>query len=133
MRKSIAHAEKWRLTEGPLASSEELGCNGAFQIPMPGLKNPKKVGRKFWVIVSDGGGWDHVSVSLTDRCPTWFEMCFIKRIFFEDEECVVQYHPAKDDYRNLHEFCLHLWRPQGEKIPTPPPWMVAPEEAKKIT
>jgi len=65
------------------------------------------------IVASDGGGWDHVSVSLRTRCPTWDEMCAIKSIFFLDEETVIQFHPAKSEYVNVHKFCLHMWRPQS--------------------
>ncbi len=75
---------------------------------------------KYRIIVSWGGGWDHVSVSLALRCPTWAEMCWIKGIFWHDHESVIQYHPAKDEYVNFHEYCLHLWKPQNCVIPTPP-------------
>jgi len=109
------------------------------------------------VRTSDGGGWDHVSVSFKTRCPTWDEMCMVKRWCFEEEEAVMQIHPPKSDYRNEHPFCLHLWRPQtteeikeikdiwladgetwpsdypsvGVSIPLPPGSMVAPEESIK--
>lgn len=78
------------------------------------------IGRMF-VIVSNGGGWDHVSVSLldSDDTPTWEDMCHIKNTFFEPEECVIQYHPPESAYVNRSHKCLHLWRPQGERIPTP--------------
>lgn len=64
------------------------------------------------VIFSDGGGWDHVSVSLKTRTPTWDEMCYVKDLFFDASECVMQLHPSKENYVNEHQFCLHLWRPQ---------------------
>jgi len=64
------------------------------------------------VIASDGGGWDHVSVSLKTRCPTWDEMCFIREKFFADHEWSMQLHPPKTENVNYHKFCLHLWRPQ---------------------
>lgn len=67
------------------------------------------------VICSDGGGWDHVSVSLKTRCPTWEEMAFVKGLFFGDEEPAMQLHPAKSQYVNHHPFCLHLWRPQTDE------------------
>ena len=51
-----------------------------------------------------------ISVSLVDRCPTWQEMCGVKRRFFEPEDCVVQYHPPESTYVNDHPYCLHLWR-----------------------
>ena len=74
----------------------------------------------FAVIFSNGGGWDHVSVSNRSRCPTWPEMCQIKDIFFRENECCVEYHPAKKDYVNIHPFCLHIWKPQKAELPTPP-------------
>lgn len=76
------------------------------------------------VVFSFGGGWDHVSASYKHRCPTWDEMCFVKDLFFHDNECVVQYHPPKADYKNIHPFCLHLWRPQEDVIVRPPQYMV---------
>lgn len=67
------------------------------------------------IIASDGGGWDHVSVSLPTRCPTWDEMCWVKRLFFEPHEVVMQLHPAESDHINNHQHCLHLWRPQTQE------------------
>lgn len=95
-----------------LASTDECGMNGFFHIPVG-----KEILR---VMVSDGGGWEHVSVSLRHRCPTWEEMCRIKSIFWDDEEEVVQFHPKKSEYVNCHPFCLHLWRPTEAAMPTPP-------------
>ena len=77
-----------------------------------------------FVVFSWGGGWDHVSVSFPIRCCTWEEMCYIKDVFWHEDECVVQYHPAKEDYVNRHPYCLHLWKPQGQEISKPPKWMV---------
>lgn len=91
---------------------EECGCFKVFVN-----------GRSFLCIASCGGGWDHVSVSMCSqkRCPTWDEMCAIKDMFFDPEECVVEYHPPKSRYINNHPFCLHLWRPNGgQEIPMPP-------------
>jgi hypothetical protein len=78
------------------------------------------------VIAAWDMGWDHVSVSLPgqNRCPRWDEMCFIKELFFADDEWVTQYHPAKKDYVNIHPYTLHLWRPQNEIMPTPPAALV---------
>ncbi|MHB1516663.1 MAG: DUF7694 domain-containing protein, partial [Acidiferrobacteraceae bacterium] len=96
------------------------GHCGYFVVPIAASR------RNFNVIVSDGMGWDHVSVSLPDRCPTWAEMCHIKKLFFGPDEIVMQLHPAERDYRNCHPYCLHLWRPQDQTIPLPDPLMVAP-------
>lgn len=56
-------------------------------------------------------GWNHVSVSLPGRDPTWMEMCFVKDLFFEGEEVCLQFHPKKSEYINLHRHCLHIWQP----------------------
>ncbi len=74
----------------------------------------------FKIIASWGGGWEHVSISGKRRCPTWQEMCLFKDIFWKDTECAIQYHPAKQDYKNFHNYCLHLWRPIDGKLPIPP-------------
>ena len=76
------------------------------------------------ILFSDGEGWDHVSVSRTDRCPTWDEMCAVKERFFDPEDVVVQLHPARSKYVNVHNYCLHLWRLQDGEFPLPDPAMV---------
>ena len=81
-------------------------------------------GKTFFVIYSNGGGWDHVSASSNNWCPTWEEMCFIKNVFFDEDECCIEYHPAKKDYVNNHPYCLHIWKPQTQDIPIPPIIMV---------
>lgn len=80
--------------------------------------------KSFRFIYSFGEGWEHVSVSCQDRCPTWEEMCFFKDIFWPGNETCVQYHPAQSDYVNMHKYCLHIWRPIDGKFPTPPKIMV---------
>lgn len=79
---------------------------------------------KLRVIASWGKGWDHVSVSRKDRCPDWAEMDFVKRLFWEDEEAVMQLHPPRSTWVNNHASCLHLWRPHWRPVPLPPVWMV---------
>jgi hypothetical protein len=83
-----------------------------------------RVPQGLMAVASSGGGWDHVSASRKDRCPTWEEMCRVKDLFFNDDEWAVQYHPPRKANINAHPYCLHLWRPQGIEIPTPPEWMV---------
>lgn len=89
---------------------------GAFKISFEG--------RYLHVIASHGLDWDHVSVSLETRCPNWREMSHIKSLFWEDDEVVMQLHVAKKDHINIHPYCLHLWKPQTDKIPLPPNFMV---------
>lgn len=117
--------EKYRLKRGPMGSTEAYGCNGVFVIP-----HYKISGYEINCIVSDGMGWQHVSVSLSstrrkvDRCPTWEEMCFVKSLFWDDEETVMQLHPPKSEYVNNHEYCLDLWKPDSIIIPLPESIMV---------
>jgi hypothetical protein len=76
---------------------------------------------EFRIQASDLGGWEHVSVSLNKaRCPDWEEMCMIKDMFWDEEDCVVQFHPPKSEYVNMHTYVLHLWRPTEFNIQTPP-------------
>lgn len=91
--------------------------NGTFRIPL-------KHGQTVFVIASDGMGWEHVSVSRKDRCPTWEEMCQVKALFWGPEDCVLQFHPPESQYVNLHPHCLHLWRETGRDMPTPPMLLV---------
>lgn len=108
--------EKHRLTSGTLRSSQKDGNNGAFKFLF---------GRtSFFAIASDQDGWEHVSVTTQGRCPTWEEMCRVKSMFWDVDDCVVQYHPPKSEYVNNHPYCLHLWRPVNDNVPTPPSYMV---------
>jgi hypothetical protein len=100
------------------------GTCGAFKLPSP------IDGQSLTIIASSGDGWEHVSVSRTNRCPNWPEMEFIKRKFFEDDETVMQLHVPVTDHINAHPYCLHLWLPQHEKIPRPPGWMLAPQRER---
>lgn len=107
--------ENARELEGRYAS--KLGdLFGAFLIEGP---------RKRWLKILSSGiddthyGWEHVSVSTENGTPSWAEMCFVKSLFWEDEECVMQLHPPKSEYVNNHPYVLHLWRPLHENIPRP--------------
>jgi hypothetical protein len=104
------------------------GNNGLFWLPRLGGIKPRP---PFKAIVSDGQfippgmpKWEHVSVSLPHRCPTWEEMCFVKSLFWDDEDTVMQLHPPKSEWVNHAAFCLHLWRPLELEIPRPPNYMV---------
>lgn len=68
--------------------------------------------------------WEHVSVSLKSRTPTWAEMCWIKLMFWSGDDTVLQFHPPESEYVNNHEHRLHLWKPVGTSILRPPQWMV---------
>lgn len=91
---------------------------GCFSLPSP------IQGRRLNVIAASGHAWDHVSVSTPRKIPTWVEMDFIKRMFFEDNEVAMQLHVPPADHINVHPNCLHLWRPHLVEIPLPPRQMV---------
>jgi hypothetical protein len=107
--------EKYRIVSGPFSSSRG-DLFGAFFIKHQTGKTPLKV------ICSPFDGeseWEHVSVSLPNRCPAWEEMCLVKKLFWGEDETVVQFHPSKSEYVNNHPYCLHLWRNTkvGYKLP----------------
>ena len=108
----------------PMYPDTEFGDScGYFEVDRTDM------GRKYTLrMISSGlqsrGGWEHVSVSIEDRCPSWDDMCFVKSLFWEPEETVLQFHPAKSDYVNIHEFCLHLWKQAGFQVELPPTHLV---------
>jgi hypothetical protein len=128
--------EEGRLRHGRFASDPAWGPYGAFFVHGPCGCELK--------IVSSGGdetGWEHVSVSTARRPPNWQEMCFVKDLFWEPEEAVMQLHPPRSEYINNHEHCLHMWRPVEHPIPLPPSILVGlkgvgvlkPGEAARLT
>lgn len=115
-----------RVRSGNLGSDDSYGMNGAFLVPGP-------CGLSLKIIATDGveydaDNWEHVSVSTKHRVPNWVEMCFVKDLFWDEEEAVMQLHPPKSDYVNHHPFCLHLWRPLNQTIPLPPSILVGPKK-----
>lgn len=114
---------KYRIRHGRAGSDDSIGNAGAFEIK---LKHSQTV----FVIASDGMGWEHVSVSRKDRCPTWDEMCQIKALFWAEDDCVAQFHPPKSEYINNHPYCLHLWRPTDVAMPMPHSILVGIKEGK---
>ncbi len=118
MRKIVpAILENGRITYGMYASDAGYGLTGAFEVLGPNQ-------RELRIISSEGDEWEHVSVSLPNRTPNWAEMCFVKDLFWDEDETVVQYHPKRSEYVNIHPNCLHLWKPVGVELPMPPKGMV---------
>ncbi len=115
--------EKYRLVTGRMGSNASFGNNGAFRI-----SSPKSESRQLVIIASDGMGWEHVSVhgerGKEQFTPFWDEMCFIKDLFWDSEDVVMQLHPKKSEYVNNHPNTLHLWRPITTEISMPPSILV---------
>jgi hypothetical protein len=111
---------KGRIRSGQIASDDGWGLDGAFQIMGP-------CGASLRIISSSASpenfdvhhGWEHVSVSLPNRCPNWPEMSFVKDLFWTEDETVVQFHPPKSDYISNHPYCLHMFRNSrgGHELP----------------
>lgn len=103
-------------------ASDRGAPHGMFFLRCPATKAEIKV------IATSGDDrhlpWEHVSASLKHRCPTWDEMSWLKQLFWEDDDCVVQFHPPKSEHVNVHPNCLHLWRPKQLEVPRPPVEMV---------
>jgi hypothetical protein len=112
--------ESARIKNHPfLASDDSDGNNGAFIIESP------EPGWKLALVCSDEE-WEHVSVHAfkdggnKQRIPTWKEMSHVKDLCWDNEDIVIQFHPPKSKYVNIHNNVLHLWRPLKFEIPLPP-------------
>lgn len=118
MKTNWSHLESARNTTGLMASREGDDF-GAFYVSR---------GKTQLIIIASCGSeeipWEHVSLRARDykgeRCPTWDEMCFAKDLFWDAEECVIQFHPPKSEYVNNHPFVLHLWKPTAFDLRMPP-------------
>lgn len=106
------------------------GIGGDGMSGIARMLNDKEKGDTFRFVFSWGMGWEHLSVSLPDRCPTWGEMCTFKEIFWLDSEWCVQFHPSKSEYVNNHDYCLHIWKPKKKYLPTPPSILVGVKQRK---
>jgi len=124
---------QFRVRTGRLATDDDAGNYGLFFVPTRERISPLRC------LAHDGhlqpgeaehlGGWEHVSVSLPHRCPTWAEMDLVKSLFWSDDDAVMQLHPPRSTWVNLHPHCLHLWRPMAiaiPPIPLPPIELVGP-------
>jgi hypothetical protein len=123
--------ERARIVAGsPFATPPHCGNYGAF------LLDSVAPGWRLFLICSEHGGWEHVSVharragldqpAAQQRTPTWAEMAHVKDLCWDPEDVVMQLHPRRSAYVNDHPHTLHLWRPVDAAIPEPPSWMVGP-------
>ena len=129
MRKTLSDKiEAGRLRHGRYGTDKSFGPVGAFVV----FHN--RTAARLHIMASDGlldpddtgAGWERVSVSLTHRTPNWAEMCWVKSEFWNEDEQVMEFHPAKDQYVNHHANCLHLWRHPRQMILYPPKLLVGP-------
>lgn len=108
-----------------MKTEEEILRSGIWNTqPMPyvgmcGFVKLPECGTCSVVWSRDEDGLEHVSVSPRHkyRIPSWDDMCYLKDIFFDDEEEVYQIHPPKSQYVNVMQNCLHLWkRADGRRL-----------------
>jgi len=52
--------------------------------------------------------------------PSWEEMSYVKDLFWDAHECVVQFHPPKSVYVNINVNVLHLWMDTRTPFRLPP-------------
>lgn len=105
----------WELRAHGIVGDAFGGC---FCVPYEGVE--------LRVIASAGGGWDHISISLEYRCPTWEEMEHVRKLFALPHEVWQQFGLPETDHINCHPFCLHWWRPMHRTVKLPPPVFVGP-------
>jgi len=121
---------KGRVVTGPLGTPSGRDPVGAFITIAPDKK-------PIQIISSISDGWEHVSVTYfrKKKTPGWDVMCFVKNLFWEADETVVQFHPPQSEYVNNHAYVLHLWKPTEHTISLPPSILVGikgltPDEAE---
>jgi hypothetical protein len=138
MRTKVPAAlENGRVRSGPWATTPDWGFSGAFHVRAPSgamltigahpgdgrMLASDGVGSR--QVISAPTGWEHVSAEADGRTPTWDEMCWIKSLFWDPEECVIEYHPPASKYVRDNSYRLHLWRPKHAAIPMPSVSVVA--------
>lgn len=132
----VPESARWIDAPHGYATTAADGNNGVFRVASP------EPGWLLAIVVSDGEGWEHVSVhayrgvdgpTLRMRTPTWKEMAHVKRLFWDGDDVVMQLYPKEADYVNLHPHTLHWWHPIDAVIPTPPPIMVGPPTEAPLT
>ena len=107
-----------KLENGRVVGERSWGAYGQFIIPGPCGEHLRIVASGADADDETSQGWEHVSISTRRRIPNWTEMCFVKDLFWSDDETVIQFHPPRSEYVNNHPHCLHLWRHKdGHRLP----------------
>jgi hypothetical protein len=52
----------------------------------------------------------HASMSHPSRMPSWDLMHTLRDVLYPDDVDVMMLLPRREDYVNLHPYCLHLWQ-----------------------
>jgi len=107
----------------PILGESPVGeMYGFFARPLNSLEEMR-------IISSGHAEWEHVSVSIASqsggRTPWWEEMAYVKGLFWGDDETVLQFHPKRSEYVDVHPHCLHLWKRAGTDHILPPRILLA--------
>ena len=86
------------------------------------------------VVCSDGAGWNHVSISPFKKhiMPSYYDLCLIKDIFWNEEEAVIHVFPPKSQHVNNMPNCLHLWECTYKEMVLPPSCLVGIREGQTM-
>ena len=124
---------QYRIKEGPLASVDENGRNGAFTLCFKDNAN-----QALQVVSGFHDGWEHVCVTRYEKRgllkgivqvePTNEEMRMVKDLFFKPEETVVEFFPRQESTLHAKEGTRHLWRHTIRDFPIPEIKFVAPKQ-----
>lgn len=115
------------ILKNPRIAATELTFDGfSGEIAMPTWRGS--------IVCSFGGGWEHVSIRpfLKRITPSWDDMCLLKNMVWNEDEAVIQVHPAKKDYVNNMPNCLHLWRCRYMDMVLPPSCFVGIKDGQTI-
>ena len=117
-----------------MKSIEEIKKNGKLQILTESKNDECEIQirayytdpvtrKRYWCKFTKAFGWEHLAITpqpQRNKVPEWDVMCKVKDIFWDEEECCVEYHPRKSQYINNNEVCLHIWKPLNIELPEPP-------------
>jgi hypothetical protein len=104
---------EFRMRHGNMRSNDDYGNNGVFIVHLNGVA--------VTCIASDTDGWEHVSMSIPSRSPTYDEMERIKTVFWGNNPVVVifmRHRPKNDLYVETR---VGLWRNIAGDLTAIPP------------
>lgn len=67
----------------------------------------------YGIVSKDNGLW-HLSISHPKRLPTYDELKEARYNYMPELHYVAQIFPPKNEFVNLHPYCLHLWELSGD-------------------
>ena len=112
----LKYPEQFR--EAAAGAESSPGSPARFRVPLPVFSSTACVQA---ALVE---GWEHVSVYVVENgkeeTPTWEEMRAVRALFWDPDDCVLQYYPAEGSGVDRQLHTIHLWRPIGNEVPTPP-------------